>query len=226
MNMEELIHSLYWGQIYSSTIIGSKWLVNQSISPGRWAVGYEFLYVLYRILNDANPNSILELGLGQSTKLTGQYAAAQKIPHIVVEHDSDWVDFFCKTFDEFSENTTLQLLPLITLQEGPETCLAYNGFSKVFNNVSFQCILVDGPFGGDGTLSRRDILFCLPDILSETFVMMFHDCGRPGEQRLVQDVLQALQKANIQNHAGIYDGGGISKTVVITCPKWKWLTSL
>lgn len=69
------LEEIRWGQIYNSTIAGSEWLKDQSVSPGRWAVGYNYLYILYRILNDVKPTNILELGLGQSTKLMAQYAA-------------------------------------------------------------------------------------------------------------------------------------------------------
>ena len=93
-----LLDELYWAQIYNSTIQNSNWLEDKSVSPGRWAVGYNYLYVLYRILDDIRPSHILELGLGQSTKIIGQYAAfcglPEQIEHVVVEHDDEWKQFF------------------------------------------------------------------------------------------------------------------------------------
>ena len=44
--LDAKIQSMYWGQIYNSTIIDSDWLLDKSISPGRWAAGYEYMYVL------------------------------------------------------------------------------------------------------------------------------------------------------------------------------------
>ncbi len=38
-----------WAEIYNDTTEGSDWLTDTSFSPGRWAVGYQYLYVLYRI---------------------------------------------------------------------------------------------------------------------------------------------------------------------------------
>ena len=58
-----------WAAIFNNTIHDSTWLKDRSFSPGRWAVGYQFLYVMYRILNEIKPERILELGLGQSTRM-------------------------------------------------------------------------------------------------------------------------------------------------------------
>ena len=69
------------------------------LSAGRWAVGYQYLYVMYRVLNEIHPRRILELGLGQSTRMLGQYAAAhENVSHFVVEHDPEWIDFFQRDF--------------------------------------------------------------------------------------------------------------------------------
>ena len=38
-------------------------LINLSFSPGRGAIGYPVMYVLYRVLNEFKPTSILELGI-------------------------------------------------------------------------------------------------------------------------------------------------------------------
>lgn len=63
------------------------------------AAGYPFLYILYRVLRDAKPKRILELGLGETTKLISQYAAANEdVEHFVVEHDLDWISFYKKEF--------------------------------------------------------------------------------------------------------------------------------
>ena len=65
-----------WAQIFNNTISESLWLKDKTFSPGRWAVGYPYLYVMYRVLNETRPKRILELGLGQSTRMIAQYAAA------------------------------------------------------------------------------------------------------------------------------------------------------
>ena len=86
-----------WSNVFHDTIWDSKWLLNKKFSPGRWAVGYQYLYVLYRILESVQPQSILELGLGQSTQMMTQYAEyAEDCRHYIVEHDPAWIEFYKK----------------------------------------------------------------------------------------------------------------------------------
>ena len=42
--------------------------------PGRWAaVGFPYLYVMYRVLNEVRPEMLLEIGTGQTTKMIWIY---------------------------------------------------------------------------------------------------------------------------------------------------------
>ena len=226
LELRSMLKELSWGQVYNSTISGSRWLLDTSVSPGRWAVGYEFLYVLYRVLNDVKPISILELGLGQSTKLTGQYAKSEGIQHLVIEHDMEWVNYFFAGLDILSRNTVVQILDLEEKQCNGEKFFAYKDFSKCIGKSKYQLISVDGPFGGDGRMSRRDILGLLPDILEEDFVILYDDCGRIGERTTVEDTIRCLTKAGLSISYGLYDGGSYKQTAVIASSKWKWLTTL
>jgi len=77
---------ILWANIFHDSIFESEWLIHKNFAPGRWAVGYQFLFVLYSVLSKAEPKSILELGLGQSTHMITQYAAANPdVQHIVTE---------------------------------------------------------------------------------------------------------------------------------------------
>lgn len=223
---EGKLASIYWGQIFNSTIVGSRWYKNQAISPGRWAVGYEFLYVLYRILDEVRPKSILELGLGQSTKLTSQYANQEQIKHIVVEHDPDWKAFFEKGWSDLSKYTEICVSPLKEVCGIDNKYYEYQNFGDIVGTQKYNLILVDGPWGGNGCSSRRDVLHILPEILEEDFVMMFDDCGRLGEETSVTDAEKILQKNGISYAKGIYNGGGIKVTMVLTSESLKFLCSL
>ena len=51
-NTDEIL----WARIWNDTKIGIPWIEGlQSVSPGRWAVGYNYLYIMTRILNEMNP---------------------------------------------------------------------------------------------------------------------------------------------------------------------------
>ena len=64
---------LEWAHIYHDSIRGKKHIENLSLNIGRWAGNYSFFYVLNRILNDYKPEKILDLGLGESSKLISTY---------------------------------------------------------------------------------------------------------------------------------------------------------
>lgn len=106
MNFRGTVREIYWSNIWHDTIRGIPWLENMpSISPGRWAVGYNYLYVMTRILNDKNPKSVLELGLGASSTLISQYfnyieknmmdtQSPSQYNYLIAEHNDDWINFY------------------------------------------------------------------------------------------------------------------------------------
>jgi hypothetical protein len=91
------VKELLWSRIFNDSICNTSWLKNKDLIPGRWAVGYPYLFVLFQALKVSKPKKILELGLGQTSKLISEYSEAfSDVKHIVVEHDDDWINFFLK----------------------------------------------------------------------------------------------------------------------------------
>lgn len=220
-----------WAQIYHDTIIGSEWLLDKSVSPGgygRQAVGYNFLYALYRILDEMRPRNILEMGLGQSTKLTGQYARYFGATHTVVEHDREWVEFFCHGWKKLSQQTRIYLSPLKEAEFDGQKYHAYRDFDKIVKELKAPCelILVDAPFGEGSERSRRDIIAYLPQLLSKEFVIMVDDCGRKGEKNLLQEIQDILGRNHIEYSCGLYKSGGGCQVGIVACKKWHFFTSM
>ena len=218
-------NEILWADIFNSTTAESLWLRDKTLSPGRWAAGYPFLYILYRTLRDARPKRILELGLGETTKLISQYAAANvDAEHIVVEHDPEWISFFSQSF-ALPANTKIENLPwgFVSYKEA-EDVRVYDGFAKRFKgNYDFICI--DGPLGGDmKDFARIDVLNLIPEHLSDTFVILFDDYERSGEQKTVAELLQKLEDGNVPYAKSTYTGQKAS--MIICSEKMKFLTSL
>ena len=205
-----------WAHIFNNTIFGSTWLKDPSFSPGRWAVGYQFLYVMYRVLNEVRPESILELGLGQSTKMISQYVAKhQKVKHWVVEHDQNWIDFFSRNYP-IPDRTSIVKLPwdFKPFKEA-ESVRCYKDFANVFKNRKFDFISVDGPLGGDMKMyARIDVLSIIPEALNSDFVIMIDDTERPGEINMIEELEKKLQEAGIQYAKGTYQG---EKKLTVIC---------
>ncbi len=205
-----------WAEIFNNTVKGSTWGEEVPYSPGRWAVGYPYLYVMYRVLNKARPKKILELGLGQSTRMIGQYAATHEgVKHTIVEHDEEWIDF-CR--NDFSLSPNSQILRLdrefIPYKEA-ETVRVFKGFKENFEGKKFDFISIDAPLGSDmKEYSRIDVLLLMPDILSENFVIMIDDLGRKQEQNTANEMIEVLKNNNIPFKTGKYSG---KKDCMVIC---------
>ncbi|WP_221394279.1 hypothetical protein [Dyadobacter sp. NIV53] len=133
-----------WSIIFNSAISGSTWFKKQSLYPGRWAAGYPFLYILFRVYNDIKPRNILEFGLGETSKLSYQYHEASVGSKLtIIEQDQNWLNFFSNTIHNVVPNTILLNLEYKSI-EGFETKV-YEGLLQKLNSEKFDFILVDGP---------------------------------------------------------------------------------
>ncbi|MDY4032188.1 MAG: hypothetical protein SOY64_03845 [Pyramidobacter sp.] len=206
-----------WAEIFNNAITGSEWLTDTAFSPGRWAVGYPYLYVMYRVLNEVHPRNILELGLGQSTRMIAQYAAhtsrtAQCVPHCkirhqIVEHDPEWIEFFARSFKLSSCSSIVTLNRELIPYKEAEAVRVFKDFSKTFAGQRFDFISIDAPLGGDmKQYARIDVLQLLPGCLAENFVIMLDDCERSGENHTWEEMKRALDSHGIKYATGVYSG--------------------
>lgn len=197
-----------WAQIFNLTISDNTWLKDKAFSPGRWAVGYPYLYVMYRVLNETHPKHILELGLGQSTRMISQYAAAyDDVEHIVVEHDLEWIQFFCNSYPIPANTQIVQLNREMIPYKEAEAVRVFKGFKEKFQGKKFDFISIDAPFGGDmKQYSRIDVLKIMPECLTDNFIIMIDDTNRSGETRTLNEMEQCLKKNQIDYKRGRYNG--------------------
>lgn len=202
------ISEAVWAEVYNNTIVDSPWLKDKAFSPGRWAVGYPYLYVMYRILNEVQPQNILELGLGQSTKMIGQYTSCYKgVHHQVVEHDPEWIDFFKKNYSLSKRTKLIQLNREFVPYKEAEKVRVFKDFSQTFKGQKFDFISIDAPFGGDmKEYARIDVLQMIPACLAEDFIIMIDDCERSGEKHTVVEMERVLQENQILYKKGKYSG--------------------
>ena len=205
-----------WGELFNQVSKDSSWLKDTRLAAGRWAVGYQYCYVVYRILNERNPKNILELGLGQSTKLISQYAAAfPEVRHQVVEHDPVWIDFFSKNYN-VPENTEMVLLDreFIRYKEADHVRV-FKGFAEAFRGQKFDFISIDAPLGVDmKEYSRIDVLRILPGCLADSFIIIVDDAERSGEERTINEMTEVLKSSHIPFVMNRYSG---KKDCMVIC---------
>ncbi|MDE6759417.1 MAG: hypothetical protein K2J90_01915 [Lachnospiraceae bacterium] len=197
-----------WGIVFNNTIEDCDWLKEHAFSLGRWAIGYQCAYVLFRVLDEVRPDKILELGLGQSTKFLGQYASNSKgIKHMVVESDPSWIEFFKNNY-ELSDNSNIVHCDWDFCDyKGAKEVRIFDGFSEKIAGQKFNLIMIDAPFGGDmKEYARIDVLQHLPECIEDSFVIMIDDVERQGEQNTFNEMKMKLEEAGILFVAGLYKG--------------------
>ena len=191
-------NELVFANVFHDTIKNSEWFKNVPLSLSGWAIGYNFAYILYRILDDIRPKSILELGLGQSTKIINEYAKYYKnTEHHIAEHNKDWIEFFKKKVD-MSEMANFHFLENYKRNYEGNEVNAYKGFEKEFKKKKFDLIVIDGPVGGTQEYSRLDTLDIIPGCLNKSFAIILDDCERIGEQRMISLLEKKLNDNNVE----------------------------
>lgn len=215
-----------WAAIFNNTITHSTWLIDKTFSPGRWALGYPALYVLYRVLNEARPKRILELGLGQSTRMIAQYTAAfDDVEHIIVEHDSDWIEFFKNDFQLSERSRIIQLDREMVPYKEAEAVRVFKNFKEIFQGQKFDFICIDAPLGSDMKLySRIDVLGILPDCLMESFIITLDDSERVGETHTLSEIELKLSEYKVSYKKGKYSGK--KDTSIIAALDYQFLCSM
>lgn len=209
--------------MFNDSIKDCEWLKYKSFSAGEWAIDYGCLYTLFRVLNDIHPKSILEFGLGQSSKLIHQYADYYAdATAITYEHDENWIEFFCKgKTGDYKVN--INKTELQSIEYKGETTLSYKDNCEELIGKKFDFIMIDAPFGS-ARYSRSQILNIVPACLADSFCIIMDDFNRKGEQETVAELQNILQSNGIETIKAVYTA---SKDHCLICSKdLKFLASL
>ena len=214
-----------WSNVFHDVIKDSIWLRNKAFAPGRWAAGYQMLYVMYRILDSVKPKKVLELGLGQTTRMISQYSGYYHAEHQVVEHDPKWIEFFATTY-EVPDNVKFVNIDTITDKYlDDEAVIMYQGFEEQFRGQKFDFICIDAPLGGKAIkYARVDILKILPECLESDFVLLLDDTERTGETNTIKLLQNTFEENGIEYVMKRYDGR--KSSTIFTTKKYIFLTSL
>lgn len=217
------IQEVYWGQKFSFAIRGSKWLVKANFNVGHWALGFPALYILFRVLNAIKPKSIIEFGLGESTRMTFQYV--QSFPDVklqVIEQNQDWFDFFVVEVPGITKN--VKMLPVEKRNVYSYETSVYSNLIENISGQKYDLVLIDGPVGSPN-FSRSQLIDIIEyDLLDDNFVILLDDYDRTGEQQTAAKCLDLLHKKGVVYNCGSYRG---EKTMLAICSeRYKYLTDL
>lgn len=215
---------LEWAHIFHDTIKNKKWLLELSVSPGRWACNYSYLYILSRILMDYKPKKILEFGLGESTKLVSCFLDNELInsQHTVVDHSKEWIDVFKNRFT-LSQRSKIEHIELENKKIHDFISDSYKNIDNIITD-KFDLYIIDGPYGAD-RFSRYDICFIAEKFLqNDQFIIIFDDYSRIGEQDTVNDLLKILNSKSIKYTKNVYSG--YKSQIIIATENYKYATTI
>ena len=181
---------------------------------------------MYRVLNEIHPKRILELGLGQTTRMIGRYTSTHEdVIHFVVEHDPAWIDFFKNDFVLSERSRIIQLEREMAPYKEAAEVRVFKDFAQQFKDEKFDFISIDAPLGVDmKQYSRIDVLKIMPACLAEDFIIMIDDTERPGEAQTVKEMKRVLEENGIVYATGRYSG--IKDCTVISSINLKFVCSM
>ena len=217
------LEEINWGKIFDFAIRDSEWLKKQAFNPGRWAMGFPGLYILFRTLSEMRPRTILEFGLGESSKLTHQYRKHYPETDLtIVEHDKEWKDVFCRTIFDVSD--AVKILPIKTIGKGASEHHSYQDLIPAISGKKYDLVIIDGPWGSKRH-SRNQILDIIrEDLLAENFVILVDDANRRGERDTIRELEKLLRQREIPYAKGLY--WGKKDSCIICSSDYRFLTSL
>ena len=214
--------------VFKDTISESVWLKKRNFSLNNSASNYSFMYTLFRILDEVNPKSILELGLGQTSKLTTQYANSFDDSNLmIVDGDQVWIDVFSEKL-EISENINLFQCDTEMFTYNDTENLRFANLEDIVGDSKFDLIIIDGPqgFTFDPVYHHFDYsrtnIWNLIDNLADDFVIIIDDFERQGEKNTMIHLEELLNERNITFYH--FRSSGVKEQYVICSEKYRFIS--
>ncbi len=220
--LEKDIFELNWANIYHDTSKGKNWLQDLSISPYDMAINYSMLYILTRIFSDFKIRSVLEFGLGESSKFINSYAEfnSKELQHIVVEHDQNWIDFYKKNVSGLCE---IKCLDLVNISINECSIKTYKKLDTIGNVNNFDLYIIDGPLGLPN-YSRYDICLIAQKFReNDEFLIVIDDFQRKGEKDTYSHLIRILKEKNLNTYTKEFVS--IKNQLLIATEKYKFATT-
>ena len=170
-----VLNELYWMGQLDRRFKSRSELEGLDLRVGNWAMGPAGMSILLDTLNLVKNPKVLELGLGESTKLLLQIPGLES--HLVIDHYESWVRYW--TAQQKMRGKPLPKIEMYPMQRSKRHSQYDFGTNRI--GKEFNIFVVDGPFGA-ANLSRRNILDIANDwTVDQEFVVIIDDVHRVGE---------------------------------------------
>ena len=155
------------------------------------------LFELQYLLDVYKPVDILELGLGESSKLIAKYANFTSASHIIIDVDPNYSKAFLQSSPAVFAKTRVHISPLLKVKKDEREYCCFQNFKKVVGSSKFNMIIQHCPRGGDNSLIYADLAMQLHDILDNQFVILLESADTPEMHIYVDDIVALLQKREV-----------------------------
>lgn len=190
------LNELIYANIFHDYIRDKHYLSQLSLSPTGMAANYSFLYLLARIISEIKPSSVLEIGLGQSSRLIQAILSNETNydRYDILEDNLEWINQF-----DFAKNKSISILH----KSLTNIVLGNAETRQIFMDLKsglipqYDLYVIDGPRGIKNH-SRFDICILAEDLEpSSDFVIIMDDYNRKGEKQTIKSLFKILHSKNI-----------------------------
>lgn len=191
--------------------------------------------VLAKVLNLCRPQTVLELGSGQTTKVLAQYARSRPDVRILtIEEDTDWHSRLSATLNA-PDNHQYCASPLNPIEvalpnnRGVASTSWYSRGEALLAGRQFELILVDGPTNsrrGDEFVrySRSGLIPYLPALLGVSFVILIDDTDNYGYFLTARSMRESIVAHGRTVYA--FEVHGVKSQTILCSPDWQFLRSV
>ena len=194
-----ILPEMFWLQRYRDMAADADWLKKKAAFAGSCVspdVGYAYLYVLLRLLDEFHPRQLLEFNWGQSTKISAQYAASSGGKLTVLEHDRSRVEHFMRCWPLNWAGTEIQGSQLLRVQGHGVKGWYYSNFRKVTDGKRYNLILLKCPFGGGRCTSPHvELLTGISNMLDDDFAIMMDHIEDDDGAKVFEKIVKSLNEA-------------------------------
>lgn len=198
---------------YNKYLDNSKWLRYKNLELSGFAVDEVYMLCVIKFLDQHNFKNILDLGCGQTTLVFSQYVVYNDSILYSVESDLKWGENFVQHHIDLKIKKYIHYYQHIL-----DECSHYIGLAQDLQKQrkKFDFISIDGPNGYNcDYMSRVDILgLIINGLLSDEFVILFHDTNRLQDANTVNYLTNILDYLGIEYYLRIFHFG--KGTTIIT----------
>ena len=219
--LKNKLNEIHYAEITRDCTSCSDWLIKKDYTLTKGAANYSFIFILFKVLDEVHPKNILEFGLGQTTKVTSQYANFYSETSLdVVDNNQQWIEIFSKKLN-ISPNMKIHHKDLIKFNLNKIESDKYESLDDIVQNKKYDLIIIDGPYGFERTYPRTNILDLIPNNIANEFVIILDDVERKGEKNTANLIFEKLNSSDIQYKTSYQEG--VKRQLVITSLNYEYI---